>query len=209
MFVETLLSFTICDSKNLGYGRNSTDSEFPHIDILRDPLEGDQIVLEEFTRLQQSSLTRNLTQWPTRPRKRRAILSKRRIRSKLKCNYDIPWSPPYLPSEIVMKIMDFLKSPRHIEAMFKAFQNWGCLVPQQYWRRRWINSRSQEVSFLGDLLLPGPEDLDWRLVYLYFDKTIRDSQVWRYLKYIMSRLRSAEANFLKAMADKDSEEDEG
>jgi hypothetical protein len=108
-----------------------------------------------------------------------------------------------------MKIMDFLESPRHIEAMFKAFQNWECLVPQQYWRRRWINSHSQEVSFLGDLLLPGPEDLDWRLVYLYFDKTIRDSQVWRYLKYIMSRLRSAEANFLKAMADEDSEEDEG
>jgi hypothetical protein len=64
---------------------------------------------------------------------------------------------------------------------------------------------------LGDLL-PNPEDLDWRLVCLNFDKTIKDSQAWRYLKYIMSRLRLAKAKLLKAMTNKkaaeESEEDE-
>jgi hypothetical protein len=58
-------------------------------------LRATKIVFEELARLQIITVTRNLTQWPTRPRKRRAVLSKRRrIRSKQKCNYDIPWSPP-------------------------------------------------------------------------------------------------------------------
>lgn len=102
----------------------------------------------------------------------------------------------YLPLEIVIRIMDLLQSPRHIEAMFEAFQKREYLVPQHYWRRPWINSHSQEVSVLGDLL-PNPKDVDWRLVYLYFDKSIIDSQAWRYLIYITERLLSAKETFFE------------
>ncbi|PYI02618.1 hypothetical protein BO78DRAFT_422407 [Aspergillus sclerotiicarbonarius CBS 121057] len=68
------------------------------------------------------------------------------------------------PPEIILIIMDLLEGPRDMEALLTAFPRWEQVIPECYWRIRFI-----KTLILENEELPGPDNLDWKHAYHKID----------------------------------------
>jgi hypothetical protein len=101
-----------------------------------------------------------------------------------------------LPAEIILLIMDRLPGCNEIRFLLWAFPHWSPMVPQTYWRAR----------FVKDLMLdrkevPGLDALDWQRVYFKIDHVFETSHGLRNQRRIMKVLEGTKALFLKYVAD--------
>jgi hypothetical protein len=101
-----------------------------------------------------------------------------------------------LPAEIILLIMDRLPGCNEIRFLLWAFPHWSPMVPQTYWRAR----------FVKDLMLdrkevPGLDALDWQCLYLKIDHVFETSHGLRNQRRIMKVLEGTKALFLTYVAD--------
>lgn len=93
-----------------------------------------------------------------------------------------------------MQIVGCLEKAKYIECALKVFPEWEYVIPQGFWRTRWLNDHKQEAALLQGLL-PTSEDLGWRPFYLYFNRGLAKSQAWVYRQQIMRRLQEVKSTF--------------
>ena len=106
----------------------------------------------------------------------------------------------FLPTELILNIADHLDNHEDIHALLLVFPNWHPMIPNSYWRRRFI-----EDNCLRSDEFPAVDAMDWQRVYLSGDKLLRLSLGWQNRQYILSRLDRIKDRFLERLERKDVE----
>ena len=103
----------------------------------------------------------------------------------------------FLPTELILNIADHLDSHKDIQTLLSVFPNWRPMIPNSYWRRRFIDG-----CFLCSDKFPAADVLDWQHVYFHADKLLRLSLGWQNRQHILSRLEMIRDRFLERLERK-------
>lgn len=103
-----------------------------------------------------------------------------------------------LPTELILNIADYLEHHKDIQTLLWVFPRWHSMIPDSYWRRRFIDD-----NYLENNQFPPADALDWQHVYLNTDKLLRPSWGWRNRQRILSRLEETKARFLQQLEQKE------
>ncbi|KAJ5513653.1 hypothetical protein N7463_003205 [Penicillium fimorum] len=103
-----------------------------------------------------------------------------------------------LPTELILSIADYLENLRDIRIMLSVFPHWHTMMPDSYWRRRFIDD-----NYLENEQFPAEDALDWQYVYLNTDRLLQPSLGWRNRQYILRKLEATKDRFLQRLEQKD------
>lgn len=107
----------------------------------------------------------------------------------------------FLPTELILNITDHMKHHGDIRNLFLVFPHWHPMVPDSYWRRRFIDD-----NYLENDRFPAADALDWQYVYLNTDKLFGPSFGWRNRQHITRQLESVKERFLQRLERKGIQE---
>ncbi|KAJ5508250.1 hypothetical protein N7527_010393 [Penicillium freii] len=107
----------------------------------------------------------------------------------------------FLPTELILNIADHLEHQKDIRALLSAFPHWFPMIPDSYWRRRFIEDNHLESNHF-----PATDALDWQHVYLHSDRLPRPSFGWRNRQHILSQLEGVKDRFLRRLKQKGIQE---
>ncbi|KAJ5773869.1 hypothetical protein N7457_008765 [Penicillium paradoxum] len=167
----------------VGYPRR-LNRHFSGADPLNDPFVQGVMLIKQVDRVIEDTSQRSIS---THPMSRRSQSS-------------FNLSHIFLPAELVLIIADFLEHREHIRAMISIFPTWYSMIPDSYWRRRFIND-----NCLKDGDFPAADALDWQHVYLDSDRLLSSSLGWRNRQRILKQLRKAKERFMQALEEQSIE----
>ncbi|OQD99026.1 hypothetical protein PENVUL_c066G03021 [Penicillium vulpinum] len=107
----------------------------------------------------------------------------------------------FLPVELILEIADYLENYKDIRNLLSVFPHWHPMIPDSYWRRRFIND-----NYLENHRLPAADALDWQHVYLNTDRLLQPSLGWRNRQHILSRLEETKDRFLQRLEQKHTQD---
>lgn len=107
----------------------------------------------------------------------------------------------FLPTELILNIADHLKHHKDVRALLSAFPHWYPMIPESYWRSRFIEDNHLESNHF-----PAADALDWQHVYLHSDRLPRPSFGWRNRQHILSQLEAVKDRFLQRLKQKGIQE---
>ncbi|KAJ6188203.1 hypothetical protein N7519_003111 [Penicillium mononematosum] len=102
----------------------------------------------------------------------------------------------FLPTELILNIADYLGHHKDIQNLLSVFPHWHPMIPDTYWRRRFIDD-----NCLNNIQFPS-EALDWQHLYLNCDRLLRPSLGWRNRQRILSQLQGTKERFLRQLEQK-------
>lgn len=102
----------------------------------------------------------------------------------------------FLPTELILVIADFLEHRNDILAMICVFPRWYPMIPNSYWRRRFIDE-----NCLTSQNYPAADALDWQHIYLNSDRLLRPSPGWRNRQHILTLLRNTKDRFMQKLEE--------
>lgn len=103
----------------------------------------------------------------------------------------------FLPTELILNIADHLDHHKDIRALLSTFPHWYPMIPDSYWRRRFIDDNHLESDNF-----PAAHGLDWQYVYLHSDRLPQPSFGWRNRQHILSQLEGIKERFLRRLKQK-------
>ncbi|KAJ5189126.1 hypothetical protein N7491_005450 [Penicillium cf. griseofulvum] len=106
----------------------------------------------------------------------------------------------FLPTELILNIADYLNH-RDIRNMLLVFPRWRQMIPESYWRRRFVDD-----NYLDNDMFPAAYALDWQYVYLKTDMLLRPSLEWRNREHILRRLEATKERFLQRLEQKETKD---
>jgi hypothetical protein len=103
----------------------------------------------------------------------------------------------FLPTELILNIAGYLEHHKDIQNLLSVFPHWHPMIPDSYWRRRFIDD-----NCLNNDQFPPEDALGWQHLYLNSDRLLRPSLGWRNRQRILSQLQGTKVRFLRQLKRK-------